>query len=72
MVQLNLSMCAARARHDTLSFSFHTRASLHMHARLMTSNLPCIALVYTRRVHDACVHVRNAQAKFFITRACKL
>ena len=30
----------------TTCFSFHTRASMHVHTRLMMSNLPRIALVY--------------------------
>ena len=48
---------------DTTRFSFHTRASLRVHTRLMTSNLLCIALVYTLNVlHDARMHVRNAHA----------
>ena len=32
--------------HDTTHFSFRTHASLHVHKRLVTSNLPCKALVY--------------------------
>ena len=32
----------------TIRFSFHTCASMSVHARLMTSNLPCIALVYAQ------------------------
>ena len=39
---------------DTTHFSFHTRASIHVHARLMMSNLLCKALVYTR---DMCTTV---------------
>ena len=40
-------------------FSFPKRASMLVHARLMTSNLPCIALVYALDLHtDARVHVR--------------
>ena len=31
---------------DMTHFSFHTRASLRVHARLVMSNLPCKALVY--------------------------
>ena len=31
---------------DTICFSFHTRAGMRVQARLMTSTLPCIALVY--------------------------
>ena len=38
---------------DTTCFSFHMRASMRVHARLMMSNLPCIAHVRTRRLHDA-------------------
>ena len=39
---------------DTTCFSFHVRASIHMHTRLMTSNLPFKALVLrTRRVQDS-------------------
>ena len=33
--------------HDTTCFSFHTHGSLPVHARLVTLNLPCKALVYT-------------------------
>ena len=33
-------------RHDTTHFSFHTCASLCVHARLVMSNLLCKALVY--------------------------
>ena len=48
-----------------IRFSFHTHASLRVHARLMMSNLPCKALVYALDVYtDARVHVRNAHAKF--------
>ena len=43
-------MRAAWARHDT--FSFHTRASMRVHARLMASNLPCIAIMYAL---DVCI-----------------
>ena len=31
---------------DTTRFSFHTNASMRVYARLMTSILPCITLVY--------------------------
>ena len=48
MVQLNLNLtehvCGkGMARHI---FLFHTHESLCVHARLVTSNLPCKALVY--------------------------
>ena len=40
---------------NTTRFSFHTHASVSVHARLMTSNLPCKALVYAL---DMCtIHV---------------
>ena len=45
-------------------FSFHTRVSLRVHKRLVTSNLLCKALMYALDVRDARVHVRNAHAKF--------
>ena len=32
--------------YDTACFSFHTHASLRVHARLVMSNLPCKALMY--------------------------
>ena len=32
---------------DTTRFSFHMHASLRVHTRLVMSNLPCKALVYT-------------------------
>ena len=38
-------MHATRERHNM--FFIHTHASLHVHARLVTSNLLCKALVYT-------------------------
>ena len=42
---------------DTTHFSFHMRASMHVHARLMISNLRCIALVYAL---DVCkMHTPN-------------
>ena len=43
------SCTIARARHDT--FSFHMRASLRVHTRLVMSNLPYKALVYALDVH---------------------
>ena len=47
---------------DATCFSFHTRASMRVHARLMTSNLPCIALMYAL---DMCtMHACMAHAKF--------
>ena len=56
-----------RVRHglNMTRFSFHTCASLRVHARLMTSNLPCKTLMHALDVcTDAHVHVRNAHAKF--------
>ena len=44
--QFKLDRTHVQQGHDTTCFSFHTCASLRVHARLMTSNLPCIALVY--------------------------
>ena len=44
--QFKLDRARMQQGHDTTHFSFRTRASLHMHARLVTSNLPCKALVY--------------------------
>ena len=45
--QFKLDRARVQQGHDTTHFSFHTRASLRAHARLMTSSLSCIALVYT-------------------------
>ena len=39
---------------DMTHFSFHTHASMCVHTRLMTSNLPCKALVYAL---DVCTTV---------------
>ena len=50
-IQLNLNLTENACSKDTTHFSFHTRASLHVHARLVTSNLLCKALVYAL---DAC------------------
>ena len=50
MVQLNLNLTEHACSKGTAHFSFHTRASLPMHARLMTSNLLCKALMYALHV----------------------
>ena len=39
---------------DMTHFSFHTRASIHVHTRLMTLNLPCKTLMYAL---DVCMTV---------------
>ena len=44
--QFKLDNTRMQQGHDTTYFLFHTRASLRVHARLVTSNLPCKALVY--------------------------
>ena len=44
--QFKLDRTHVQQGHDTTRFLFHTRASLHVHARLVMSNLPCKALVY--------------------------
>ena len=44
--QFKLDRTRMQRGHDTTRFSFHMRASLHVHTRLVTSNLPCKALVY--------------------------
>ena len=44
--QFKLDRTRMQQGHDTTHFSFHMRASLRVHARLMTSSLPCKALVY--------------------------
>ena len=44
--QFKLDRTRVQQGHDTKRFSFHMRASLRAHARLMTSSLSCIALVY--------------------------
>ena len=61
---------------NTTCFSFHMGASMHVHARLMMSNLPCIALVYTL---DMCTTVcrymcvcQESTCQIWITCACKL
>ena len=46
MVQLNLNLTEHSCSKDMTCFSFHTRASLCVHARLVMSNLLCKALVY--------------------------
>ena len=45
--QFKLDRTDMQQGHDTTRFSFHTHASLRVHARLVTSNLPCKALMYT-------------------------
>ena len=45
--QFKLARTHVQQGHNTTRFSFHMRASLRVHARLVTSNLPCKALVYT-------------------------
>ena len=45
--QFKLDRICIQQGHYTTCFSFHTLASLHVHAKLMKSNLPCKALVYT-------------------------
>ena len=45
--QFKLDRAQVQQGHDTTRFSFHTHASLHGHARLVTSNLLCKALMYT-------------------------
>ena len=45
--QFKLDRISVQQGHDMTPFSFHTHASLHVHARLVTSKLPCKALVYT-------------------------
>ena len=52
MVQLNLNLTEHLC--GMALFSFLTYASIHIHARLMTSNLPFRALVYTS---DVCTTV---------------
>ena len=44
--QFKLDRTCVQQGHDTTCFSFHMHASLYVHARLVTSNLPCKALVY--------------------------
>ena len=46
IAQFKLDSTFMQQGHDTTRFSFHTRASLRVHARLVTSNLPCKALIY--------------------------
>ena len=45
--QFKLDRARVQQGHDTTCFSFHTHASLRVHARLVTSNLLCKALMYT-------------------------
>ena len=44
--QFKLDSTHVQQEHDMTHFLFHTRASLHVHARLVTSNLPCKVLMY--------------------------
>ena len=44
--QFKLDSTCVQQGHDTTSLSFQARASLRVHARLVTSNLPCKALMY--------------------------
>ena len=44
--QFKLDRTRVQQGHDMTRFSFLTRASLRAHAGLMTSSLPCKALVY--------------------------
>ena len=44
--QFKLDRTHMQQGHDMTHFSFHMRASLRVQARLVTSNLPCKALVY--------------------------
>ena len=57
--QFKLDRTSVQHGLDTTCFSFHRRASMHVHARLMTSNLPCIALVYALDVSmmHACMQI---------------
>ena len=57
--QFKLNRTHVQQGHDITRFSFCTRASLRVHARLVTSNL----LLRTGRVHNAHMHVRNVHAK---------
>ena len=55
-------------------FSFHTCASLHVHARLMMSNLPCIALVYAldvRTIHACMSGMHTAKFGLHVYANCK-
>ena len=45
--QFKLDRTRIQQGHDMTRFPFHTHANLHVHAGLVTSNLPCKALVYT-------------------------
>ena len=50
--QFKLDRTRVQQGHGMTRFSFHTHASLHVHAGLVTSNLPCKALVY---ILDVCM-----------------
>ena len=62
-VQLNLNMCAAWVRHNTFFISHVCKPAC---ACRIDDIKPIVhsSRVRTRHVHDACVHVRNAYAKF--------
>ena len=63
--KFKLNRTRVQLGYDMTRFSFRTRASLHVHARLvMLKPAMQSSCVHTRRLHDACVHVRNAHAKF--------
>ena len=76
MVYLNLNLtehvCSMGSKH----FSFYTLASMHVPARLMTSNLSFNTLVYAlNRFATVCRHTRACQEctyQIWITHACKL
>ena len=62
--QFKLDRTRVQQGHDTTHFSFHARASLRMHVRLVMSNLPCKALVYalnmcTMHVSMSGMHMPN-------------
>ena len=57
--QFKLDRTRMQHGRDMARFSFHTRASMRVHARLMTSNLPCIAVVYALDVCMSGMHMPN-------------
>ena len=48
--QFKLDKTHVQHRLKTTCFLFHTHANMHVHTRLMMSNLPCITLVYALNV----------------------
>ena len=76
IAQFKLDKTCVQHGLNATRFSFHTCASMHVHTRLMTSNLPCIALVYTLDVcTTVCKCMRACQectSKIWIMLACKL